>query len=111
MLSFEKPVRTVEEDARDRAATLAELHAADIEWIRLRYHKRPSLPATLFDIACGLFRIVREHRRRPFDLLHARAYVAATIACGVKQWTGVPFLFAGRGVRGCRSLEKREYVL
>ncbi len=104
VLSFEKPVRTVEEDARDTAATLAQLRANGIEWIRLRYHKRPSLPATVFDIVCGLFRIVREHRRRPFDLLHARAYVPAAIACGVKQWTGVPFLFDLRG------LQAEEYV-
>ena len=104
VLSFEKPIRTAEEDARDRAATLAALEAAGIEWFRLQYHKRPSLPATLFDIACGVVRVVHEHRRRAFDLLHARAYVAGAIACGAKQWTQVPFLLDQRG------LQAEEYV-
>lgn len=104
VLSFEKPVRGVDEDARDTAATLAQLKADGIEWIRMTYHKRPSLPATMFDIASGVARIVREHRKRPFDLLHARAYVAAAIAAGVKQLTGVPFLFDQRG------LQAEEYV-
>jgi glycosyltransferase involved in cell wall biosynthesis len=104
VLSFEKPVRSVEEDARDRAATMARLGAAGIEWFTLTYHKRPSLPATLFDIACGQVRIAREHRRRPFDLLHARGYVPAAIAGGIKKWAGVPFLFDIRG------LQAEEYV-
>lgn len=104
VLSFEKPVRTEEEDARDTAATSAQLQADGIEWIRLKYHKRPSLPATLFDIACGVLRVLREHRKNPFDLLHARAYVASAIACGAKRWTGVPFLFDQRG------LQAEEYV-
>lgn len=104
VLSFEKPVRTEEEDAKDIAATSAQLQAAGIEWIRLTYHKRPSLPATIFDISCGVRRVVREHRQRPFDLLHARAYVASAIACGAKRLTGVPFLFDQRG------LQAEEYV-
>lgn len=99
VLSFEKPVRSAADDARDTAATQRLLSASGVEWIRLRYHKRPSLPATLFDIASGLRRIVREHRRRPFDLLHARGYVPAAIAWGVRQWTGVPFLFDIRGLQ------------
>lgn len=104
VLSFEKPVRTVAEDGRDTDATMRRLRAAGVEWIRLRYHKRPSLPATLFDIGCGVIRVLREHRKRPFDLLHARAYVASAMACGVKQRAGVPFLFDQRG------LQAEEYV-
>jgi glycosyltransferase involved in cell wall biosynthesis len=104
VLSFEKPVRSPERDARDTAATAALLLTEGIAWIRLKYHKRPSLPATLFDIASGVLRILREHRRRPFDLLHARGHVAAAIACGAKKWTGVPVLFDIRG------LNAEEYV-
>ena len=104
VLSFEKPVRSASEDARDTAAVEALLRAEGITWIRLRYHKRPSLPATLFDIACGIRRVVAEHRRQPFDLLHARGYVPTAIACGAKKWTGVPVLFDIRG------LQAEEYV-
>lgn len=99
VLSFEKRVRSADEDARDTAATERQLSTHGVTWIRLRYHKRPSLPATLFDIACGILRIVHEHRHRRFDLLHARGYVPAAIAWGVKKRTGVPFLFDIRGLQ------------
>lgn len=104
VLSFDKPVRTPEEDARDTAATAALLSARGIAWLRLRYHRRPSLPATAFDVASGAVRILWEHRRRPFDLLHARGYVPAAMARAVKAWAGVPFLFDIRG------LQAEEYV-
>jgi glycosyltransferase involved in cell wall biosynthesis len=99
VLSFEKRVRSADEDARDTAALDKILSARGIRWIRLRYHKRPSLPATLFDIARGVMRIVGEHRRQPFDLLHARGYVPGAIAWVVKKRTGVPFLFDIRGLQ------------
>ena len=99
VLSFEKPVRTPDEDARDTQRTEALLSSRKIAWIRLRYHKRPSLPATLFDIGAGIARVVREHRRRPIDLVHARGYVPAAIARGVKARTGIPFLFDIRGLQ------------
>ena len=104
VLSFEKPVRSPADDARDTEATASMLAAHGIKWFRLRYHKCPSLPATLYDIATGIRRAVREHRRDPFDLLHARGYVPAAIALGVKRRVGVPFLFDIRG------LQAEEYV-
>ena len=99
VLSFEKPVRSADEDTRDTAATEALLSQHGVRWIRLRYHKRPSLPATLFDIACGVLRIVGEHVRQRFDLVHARGYVPVAIALGVKKAAGIPFLFDIRGLQ------------
>src|SRR5258705_4099539 len=99
VLSFEKPVRSAADDARDTRDTERVLAARGIQWIRLRYHKRPSLPATLFDIACGVLRIIREHRRRRFDLLHARGYVPGAIAWAASKWTAIPFLFDIRGLQ------------
>ncbi len=104
VLSFDKAVRSSLEDARDTAATATLLSAHGVVWRRLRYHSRPSLPATAFDIASGVLHVLREHRRRPINLLHARGYVPAAIACIVKKFTGVPFLFDIRG------LQAEEYV-
>jgi glycosyltransferase involved in cell wall biosynthesis len=104
VLSFDKPVRNPEEDARDTRATAALLSERGVAWLRLRYHSRPSVPATAFDVASGVWCAVREHRRRPFHLLHARGYVPAAIACTVKKLTRVPFLFDIRG------LQAEEYV-
>jgi glycosyltransferase involved in cell wall biosynthesis len=99
VLSFEKPVRSPEDDRRNAAATEALLADQGIEWLRLKYHKRPSLPATLFDIAAGIERIRRAHARQPFDLVHARGYVPGAIAYGVKKRIGLPFLFDIRGLQ------------
>ncbi len=99
VLSFEKRVRSVDEDARDTSDVERRLAACGVRWIRLRYHKRPSLPATTLDIAHGAIRILREHRRQPFDLLHARGYVPAAIALAVKKCTAVGFLFDIRGLQ------------
>lgn len=99
VLSFEKRVRSPADDARDTATVAGLLAGRAIPWIRLRYHKRPSLPATLFDITRGVRRILREHRRQPFDLLHARGYVPAAIARAVKTCAGIPFLFDIRGLQ------------
>jgi glycosyltransferase involved in cell wall biosynthesis len=104
VLSFEKPVRSRKEDERDREATAQLLASHGVRWIQLRYHKRPSVPATLFDVAAGVRRIMREHRRRRFDVIHARGYVPAAIAWGVNRLAGVPFLFDIRG------LQAEEYV-
>lgn len=95
LISFEKP-----EDRADRAAMAAmraRLAAAGIIWWPLAYHKRPSGPATLYDIligtmlACGL---VLRHRIR---ILHARSYVAALMALWTKRVTGAKFVFDMRG--------------
>jgi glycosyltransferase involved in cell wall biosynthesis len=104
VLSFEKRVRSADEDARDTAHVDQILKARGIRWIRLPYHKRPSLPATLFDITRGITRVVGEHKRQPFDLVHARGYVPGAIAWGVKKRIGLPFLFDIRG------LQADEYV-
>src|SRR5262245_21996357 len=99
VLSFEKRVRSAADDARDTERIERQLAARGIRWIRLRYHHRLSLPATLFDIAHGVMRVLREHRRRPFDLLHARGYVPAAIAWAVRKRTSVPSLFDIRGLQ------------
>jgi glycosyltransferase involved in cell wall biosynthesis len=96
LLSFEK--RADWADGKRRAALIDRLEAAGIAWHPLTYHKRPSVPATLFDIAqgtiAGLWLALR-HRAR---IIHARSYVAALIALMVKRLTGAKLLFDMRGL-------------
>lgn len=104
VLSFEKEVRSPADDARDRKRMATYLQAQRIEWIRLNYHKRPSLPATLYDIAQGIRRASSEHVRDRIALVHARGYVPGAIAWGLKRRLGIPYLFDIRG------LQAEEYV-
>jgi glycosyltransferase involved in cell wall biosynthesis len=86
---------------RQRRAALA---ARGISWHHLRYHKRPSLPATLADVVCGaalgLWIVVR-HRLRA---VHARSHVAAAMAIPVACVARRALIFDIRG------LMAEEYV-
>jgi glycosyltransferase involved in cell wall biosynthesis len=73
------------------------LRAEGIEWHAMRYHKRPTLPATLYDIVRGAFRAAAIARRDGVDLFHARSHVAAAMGALAKRMTGVPMIFDFRG--------------
>ncbi|HET8773772.1 MAG TPA: glycosyltransferase family 4 protein [Thermoanaerobaculia bacterium] len=75
----------------------ARLQREGIEWHRLRYHKRPTLPATLFDILAGAWCAARIVRRRGVTILHARSHVGAAIGALAKTLTGARLLFDIRG--------------
>jgi glycosyltransferase involved in cell wall biosynthesis len=61
------------------------LAASGIEWHQLPYHKRPSLPATAYDVLNGFRYVLKLHRKRKFDILHARVHIPALIAVLVKK--------------------------
>lgn len=61
-------------------AKRAELAESGIDWQFLPYHKRPTIPATAYDILNGV-RFVRSlAKRKKFDIFHARVHVPAMIA-------------------------------
>jgi glycosyltransferase involved in cell wall biosynthesis len=75
----------------------AKLDLEGIHWQALRYHKRPSLPATLYDIAAGARLAARLVRTRNINVIHARNHVAAAMALTAKRLAGGRFLFDIRG--------------
>ncbi len=85
-----------------RGAWIAEwrerLRNEGIDWHLLRYHKRPTLPATLFDILAGAWRAARIVRRRHIDVLHGRSHVGAAIGAVAKKLTGARLIFDIRGL-------------
>jgi glycosyltransferase involved in cell wall biosynthesis len=56
-----------------------------IAWHARSYHKRPSLPATLYDIAVGAWTAARWVRREGIDVLHGRAHVATAMGA-LARW-------------------------
>ncbi|HEU4593740.1 MAG TPA: glycosyltransferase, partial [Pyrinomonadaceae bacterium] len=76
----------------------ARLAAEGISWSALAYHKRPTVPATLFDILAGAraaARLVREHG---IDVLHARAHVPLAMALVARRFTRSRLVFDIRGL-------------
>lgn len=95
LLSFEKPEDWA--DAQAREAVAQRMACAGIHWHPRTYHKRPSAPATAFDILVGIFSglwLVLRHRLR---IVHARSYVPAVMALVLNRLTGVRFVFDMRG--------------
>jgi glycosyltransferase involved in cell wall biosynthesis len=73
------------------------LRAKGITWYWCRYHKRPTVPATAYDVLVGVLMglwLVRRHRVR---LLHARVHVPGLMALMLKWLTGAKLLFDIRG--------------
>jgi len=74
-----------------------ELRTDGITWHRLKYHKHPSVPATLYDITIGFFKIALLARKYPFDIYHSRGHIPGPIAAVAKKILGGQFLFDIRG--------------
>lgn len=95
LISFEKPADR--QHADKVAAVRNRLDRAGIVWHPLTYHKTPTLPATLFDLAQGTVFALWLTWRHRISLIHARSYVPALIGRAVKLLTGARLLFDIRG--------------
>ncbi|HUF03545.1 MAG TPA: glycosyltransferase [Aridibacter sp.] len=73
------------------------LSDAGIEWRHLKYHKRPSVPATLYDIAAGALFAKRLVRRNAIDVVHCRAHIPLAMGLIAKRLTGAHLIFDIRG--------------
>ena len=93
LLTFEPRPLTKAETSEWRAR----LKELGIDWHWLRYHKRPTVPATAYDVLAGIvygWWLIREYGVR---LVHARAHVPGLMAFALKFLTRVQFLFDVRG--------------
>jgi glycosyltransferase involved in cell wall biosynthesis len=81
-----------------------ELDRHGIVWHRRHYHKRPSLPATAFDVFAGALAAARLVRRHRLDAIHARNHVPAAMAMLVSRLSPCRTIFDLRG------LMAEEYV-
>lgn len=100
LLSFEREhafSAKGEDTCRQLQRTLAE---EGIEWHRLRYHQRPSLPATAYDVWSGVRYASQLVRRYQIELVHARSHIPAAIALELKRKFGLKMIFDVRGLMG-----------
>jgi glycosyltransferase involved in cell wall biosynthesis len=73
------------------------LRAEGISWHYLKYHKWPSLPATLYDMAVGAWTIRRIMRREGVAILHARNHVPAVMSAVARKFQPAKLIFDIRG--------------
>src|SRR5215207_1077678 len=74
LLTFEPNLR-VDWSADEIEGKRSELAASGIDWHMLPYHKRPSLPATAYDVLNGVRYVRKLLKTTRFDVLHARVHV------------------------------------
>ena len=72
LLSFEKPQTLTAEKC---SALREKLSKQKIEWHWLRYHRKPTLAATAFDVLAGIRYAKRLVRQNQIEIVHARAYI------------------------------------
>jgi glycosyltransferase involved in cell wall biosynthesis len=81
LVTFEKPgdLACPEEMARIRGS----LDKHGVRWIPLRYHKRPKVPATAFDIFNGAARSIIARLKASPDIIHARTFIGGMIGMAI----------------------------
>ena len=104
LLSFERAVAFTPEGVSRCEELRRELETDGIEWHWLRYHQRPSVPATIFDVLAGIRKASVLVQRNKIEMVHARGHIPATIALALKRRFGVKMIFDLRG------LMAEEYV-
>jgi glycosyltransferase involved in cell wall biosynthesis len=104
LLSFERPAAFVGEGVRKREELSKTLSEHGIEWHYLRYHQRPSVPATIYDVLAGIRKAKTLIQRNRIEMVHARSHIPATIALALKKSLGTKMIFDLRG------LMAEEYV-
>ena len=104
LLSFERPKAFTPEGVRKCEQLREKLLTEGIEWHWLRYHRRLSIPATIYDVLAGLRKAGTLVKRNRIEMVHARGHIPATIALGLKRRFGTKMIFDLRG------LMAEEYV-
>jgi glycosyltransferase involved in cell wall biosynthesis len=95
IVSFEKPADL--DDPARMAPVRDRLSKAGIGWTPMRYHSRPSAPATAYDILRGQAVVLTLAHRLRADIVHVRSYVPALMALPVRQVLSAKLLFDIRG--------------
>lgn len=94
LLTFEKPADLADVERVTRCRE--RLASRGISWICLRYHKRPPVLSTAFDVVAGI-RAARRALPAGARVVHARSYVPGVMALTlVRRWRAA-FIFDMRG--------------
>jgi len=98
LLSFERFSNNKIQNSENICNLKQELEESGIVWIYLKYHKKPTLPATLFDIICGIVLGIYVVIFKKIDIMHCRATIPAFMGYIITRLTGRKFIFDVRGL-------------
>ena len=104
LVSYEKPADW--SDTPRREALITEVRSAGIYWVPLKYHKRFSALATVYDLFVGFVVCAFLAITSRIKIVHARSYVPSVIALGLKKFFGISFIFDMRGFWADERVER-----
>lgn len=68
-----------------------------ITWLPKRYHKKPPVLSTLFDIVQLWLETKKQYKKGAFHVVHCRSYVTSLVGLRAKRKWGAKFIFDMRG--------------
>ena len=95
LITYEKS-HDFDDDSR-RSHFAAKAENAGIKWIPLRYHQKPSIIATSYDILMGFIVCCFLLSTNRVQIVHARGYISSVIALWLKRIFKIRFIFDVRG--------------
>ena len=104
LVSYEKPADWA--DTLRRETLITEVRSAGIHWVPLKYHKKLSVLATVYDLFAGFVVCTFLAITRRINIVHARSYVPSVIALGLKKFLGIRFVFDMRGFWADERVER-----
>lgn len=93
LISFEKKDRY-----QKHSTQIAELlQQNNIDWVPLRYTKKPPVLSTIYDVVRLKHRAFALQRKKKFAIVHCRSYITSLVGLAMKQHWGTKFIFDMRG--------------
>jgi glycosyltransferase involved in cell wall biosynthesis len=93
ILSCEKPDRF--EKYKATIEGICRTHG--IEWIPLKYTRKPPVLSTIFDLIQLRRKANEIYSKDPYQMVHARSYIASLVALALKRKFKVKYIFDMRG--------------
>lgn len=94
-ISFDKPHDLDNKSEYERV--MKEMRHYNVDWFPMRYHKKPRIPATLFDISHGVTRGILERLKKKPDVIHARCFVGGLIGMSLSKITRTKWVYHNEG--------------
>jgi glycosyltransferase involved in cell wall biosynthesis len=93
VLSFEKKYNFQRSEEKIKEL----LRVSAVNWVPLKYHLKPPVISTVFDVIKLKSTVKKLHETEKFDIIHCRSYISAFAGLYLKKKTGVNFVFDMRG--------------
>ncbi len=95
LVTFDKPHDLENKSEIERVSN--DMKRYNVNWISLRYHKTPRVPATLFDISHGVVRSILSRLKTRPDIIHARTFIGGLMGMTLSNILRTKWIYHNEG--------------